>query len=278
MESPFKRDCVALRKSGHTLTEIVQITGRAKTTVFFHIQSIPLPVDKQIAMRHAAGERIRGFALARKGKSARGFRKIEEWTPDAVLLVGHLLFDGEIGERRCAYHNRSSVLIERVRFLMEKELYDFSPTFYLNKEAGVQRISYNNVALSTYVQELSLALLKSISTLSLENKRAFLKAFFDDEGCMDYKPKRNKRCVRGYQKNTATLHLIQSLLVDFNIGSRVVLPNEVIITGKLELIKFQKEINFSPGVRINGNRSNSVWKEHLEKRDLLERAIQSFKT
>lgn len=278
MEHSFKTECITLRNSGHTLTEIAAITGRPKTTVFFHIQSIPLSVSRQAARWQAAGERIRELALARKGKSVRGFREIKEWTPDSVLLVGHLLFDGEITRTHCAYNNRSKALIERVRLLMKNELYDYPPTEYENKETGVMRISYNNVAFGAYIQEASQILVANISKLSLEHKRAFLRAFFDDEGCMDYKPTRNKRRVRGYQKDTTMLDLIQSLLADFGVGSRIVLPNEVVITGKSELITFQREINFSPGVCINGNRSNSVWKEHLEKRDLLERAIQSFKS
>lgn len=278
MESSFKQHCIVLRSQGRTLTEIVQITGRPKTTVYFHIQNIPLSVQQQTARWKAAGERIRKFSLARKGRSTRGFRELKDWTPNSVLLIGHLLFDGEIGEKRCAYHNRSVALIERVRSLMKSELYDFPPTQSENRETGVVCIGYNNVALGAYVQKTAKALIENISGLSIENKRAFLKAFFDDEGCMDYRPYRNKRRVRGYQKNVSILHLVHSLLADLGIRSRIVMPNEVLITGKAELLKFQKEINFSPGVRINGNRSNSIWKEHLEKRVLLQMAIDSYKT
>ncbi len=62
------------------------------------------------------------------------------------------------------------------------------------------------------------------------------------------------------------------------INARVVKPNEVVIVGKENLIRFEREINFSPGVYMNGKRSNSRWKKHIEKRELLKRAIKSFKS
>ncbi|MCI0597674.1 hypothetical protein L0Y34_01195 [Candidatus Parcubacteria bacterium] len=156
-------------------------------------------------------------------------------------------------------------------------LYDFKPKRYLNHITRVQRIAYHNVALGNFLYEKSRELLKKIATCPLVLKREFIRAFFDDEGCMTLVAPR-KRQVRGYQKDTSILLLIQSLLRDFGIQSSLTPPNEVVISGKENLKKFQKEINFSPGVRINGNRSNSIWKKSLEKRELLDRAIKSFKT
>lgn len=45
---------------------------------------------------------------------------------------------------------------------------------------------------------------------------------------------------------------------------------------KKNLDLFAAEINFSPGVCVNGNRSNSAWKESLEKREILRRALASY--
>ena len=113
--------------------------------------------------------------------------------------------------------------------------------------------------------------------MSLDFKREFIRAFFDDEGCMDFRPKNNVRRIRGYQKDVLILKIIKTLLADLNIESRVILPNEVVISGKENLMRFEREINFSPGVYMNGNRSNSRWKKHVEKRELLRQAIASFK-
>lgn len=271
----FKEQCIALRRRGYSIIEIMKATGRAKSSIHTHIKDIPLSDERIQKYKIAAGKRIRKFALARKGKSERSFRAFV-WSPSTVLLVGHFLFDGEIARVRCVYNNRSEALIERVVRLMG-EFYDFEPKRYLNQLTGVHRISYHNVMLGAYVEKKSKELLREIKRMPPELKREFLRAFFDDEGCMDYRPDENRRSIRGYQKDVRILKIIKSLLADFNIASRIVLPNEVVIVGKENLIKFEREINFSPGVYMNGNRSNSRWKKHVEKRELLKQAILSFK-
>lgn len=276
MSVSFKEQCITLRKQGRSIIQIMQITGRPKTSVYFHIQNLPLSAARMERYRKASGRWIRQFALARKGKSVRVFREITQWTPNTVLLVAHLLFDGEIAKGRCAYSNRSEALIKRVEGLMYN-LYDFESKRYFNSQTGVVKVNYFNVALSAHLRGKARELLSSIKTLPLELKREFVRAFFDDEGCMTFRAP-HKRQVRGYQKDRTTLSIVHTLLSDFYISARIVPPNEIVISGKENLQKFQKEINFSPGVRINGNRSNSIWKESLEKRELLDCAIKSFKT
>ena len=273
----FKEQCIVLRKKGYSITEIVMATGRAKSSVYLHIKDIPLSKERVRQYKVASGERIREFALARKGKSARAFKTFDEWSADSVLLVAHLLFDGEIARTRCAYNNRSIALIERVERLMH-EWYDFEPSRYYNNVTGVSRITYNNVALSAYLHKKSKELLRIVKNMSLDCKHEFLRAFFDDEGCIDYRPEENRRSIRGYQKDVSILKLVRAILVDVCIDSRVVQPNEVVIVGKENLVQFEKEINFSSGIYMNGNRSNSRWKKHIEKRELLKQAIRSFKS
>lgn len=272
----FKELCIELRRQDKSIIEIMRITGRPKTSIYAHIKDMPLSAKRTERFRAASGKRIRKFALARKGKSARTFSPIEEWSTDSVLLIAHLLFDGEITRTRCAYNNRSTVLIERVERLMS-EWYGFKPIRYQNKLTSVYRITYNNVALGAYLHEKSKELLQQIKKMPLGPKREFIRAFFDDEGCMDFRPKNNSRKVRGYQKDVQILGIIKSLLADFGITARIVLPNEVVIVGKENLMRFEQEINFSRGVHMNGNRSNSRWKKHVEKRELLRQAIGSFK-
>lgn len=272
----FKEQCIALRKKGYSITEIMMATGRAKSSIYPHIKDIPLSEERVRQYKVASGERIKKFALARKGKSVRAFKTFDEWSADSVLLVAHLLFDGEIARTRCAYNNRSMALIERVERLMH-EWYDFEPSRYHNKMTGVSRITYNNVALSSYLYKKSKELLRIVKHMSRDWKREFLRAFFDDEGCIDYRPEKNRRSVRGYQKDVSILKLVHAVLADISIDSRVVQPNEVVITGKENLMRFEREINFSLGVYMNGNRSNSRWKKHVEKRELLKQAIKSFK-
>ena len=273
----FKQRCIELRKDDRSIIEIMRITGRPKTSIYQHIRSIPLSTERLERYRTASGRRIRKFTVARKGKSARSFRAFSAWSPETVLLAAHLLFDGEISRKICTYNNRSRALIERVERLMQS-IYDFEPKRYKNQITGVNRISYHNVALGAYLQKRTLELLREIKILPPSFKREFLRAFFDDEGCMDFRPENNRRRIRGYQKDMRILRLVRIILDDLGIPARVVRPNEVVIVGKGNLEKFEKEINFSSGVYINGNRTNSRWKKHLEKREILRRAIASFKS
>jgi intein/homing endonuclease len=277
MRTSFKEQCIVLRKEGYSIVEIIKATGGAKSSVYMHIKGIPLSAERLKEIRKASGKRIRKFALARKGKSERAFHNFDAWSPDRVLLIAHFLFDGEITRTRCVYNNRSEALIERVTKLM-RPIYDFEPKRYVNQSTGVHRVSYHNVMLGAYVEGKSVELVRGIKDMPPNLKREFLRAFFDDEGCMDYRPDESRRSIRGYQKDVRILKIIEVLLADFDITARVVLPNEVVIVGKENLMRFEREIDFSPGVYMNGNRTNSRWKKHVEKRELLKQAILSFKT
>ncbi|MBI5405640.1 hypothetical protein HY972_01195 [Candidatus Kaiserbacteria bacterium] len=92
----------------------MKVTGRAKTSVYTHIKDMPLSEKRIERYRVASGEWIRKFALARKGKSNRSFLTFDKWSTKTVLLVAHLLFDGEITRGKCVYNNRSEELLERV--------------------------------------------------------------------------------------------------------------------------------------------------------------------
>jgi hypothetical protein len=156
-----------------------------------------------------------------------------------------------------------------------RELYAYPPKHYLSN--GVHRIAYHNVALATFMRAKATELLLNIAALSPDLQLVFLQTFFDDEGCVDYSIKRNSREIRGYQHDVAILKLVQKLLSNFGIISKVDERFfEVTITRKENLLKFKEQINFSPGVRVNGMRSNSVWKESLEKREILNRALASY--
>lgn len=155
-----------------------------------------------------------------------------------------------------------------------KEIYPFPPKRY-ESLPGVYKSGFYNVELSKYVERKARDLLKEISKMQLSLQRSFLKAFFDDEGSVYFIS--NRRAVRGYQHNSKILRLIHQLLKNFGVESKVdVKYHEITITRKENIARFAKEINFSKGLRINGNRSNSIWKESLEKRELLRRALASY--
>lgn len=200
--------------------------------------------------------------------------KPKGWSSDLIYLIAHFMFDGEIGSHSCIYHNRSKALINRVRVVMKK-IFNLKSYTYLNKETGVYRLSHHYVELAIYAQKKSKELLKYIQKANKKEKIIFLKAFFDDEGCPGLWGR--KKLIRGYQKNIKILELVQKLLKDFDLNSKVDKKyKEIVISRKENLVKFQNIINFSKGIYINPVRKNSVWKNKLEKRKILSRLINSY--
>lgn len=261
-----------------TIGEIMRLTGRPKSSIYTHIRNVPLTPEqkKKIVEKHTA--RIVAFNRARKGISALGRhpKKFDSWGASSVSLVAHLLFDGEMNDRgSCVYTNSNHVLLEQVRVAM-KEVYDFEPR-HIESTPGVFRISYHNVELQAYLKQKAVQLLNEIMILEKELQRQFLKTFFDDEGSVYFIGAR--RAVRGYQHDYSLLMLIQTLLKNFGINSVIDQKyKEVTVTRKENLLRFQREIDFSAGLCINGKRTNSIWKESLEKREILRRAIASYRT
>jgi len=273
----FKQQCVELRLKDKTLNEIVQLTGRSKSTVYSHIKNILLSEQKQWEIKNKTREQALLNAAARKGVGLRPYKEFTGWTPETVLLISHLMFDGEIMKGRCVYNNRSQALLKRVECLM-KIVYSFPPKRHLDMVSGVHKLQYNNVALASFLNKKACELQVYIIHKPIVLQKEFLRAFFDDEGCMDFRSVRNVRQIRGYQNNQYVLHLVRNLLANLNIVANLKGKNEVVISRKENLKKFQKEINFSSGVCLNPNRTNSIWKQSIEKRVLLDRAIKSFKT
>ena len=265
-----------LRVGGFTLTEIINKTGLRKTTIFHHIEKIPKSNDLKEKIRLARLKAKNISALERRGKSVKNysFLKPEKWNSGIVNLIAHFLFDGRITRVSCIYYNRNKTLIDMIiqnmTILLGVTDYKIYKTYN-----GVNRIAYHHVEIADFVRKKADELLTYIPSAPIEHKISFLKAFFDDEGSITFK--NNKRYVRGYQHSLKILYLVQKLLSGLKIASKIDEKYfELSIYKKDNLLKFQKLINFTPGIYVNGKRSNSVWKKNLEKRKILEMAINSY--
>jgi len=263
-----------LRKRGFTLGEIVKETGLPKTTIYDHIFDIPVSFalkQKLERIKEQHTKRIVDYAKKKKRKLP---RVPQYWNPELVLLVAHFLFDGEIAQSGCSYNNRNKILIDRVEKLTNK-LFGLTAIHRFYPETGVHRISYFYTELGEFVKNKSQGLKTYIEKASTKEKIAFLRAFFDDEGSAYFHKK--IRRVRGFQKDIEILKLIQKLLKDFEIETRIDEKyKEIIIPKKENLVKFRDKINFSKEIYINPNRKNSIWKQKLEKRKILEKMINSY--
>lgn len=261
--------CRTLRRKGFTLGEIIKVVKLPKTTVFDHVQDIPLSFERKRELAQENIRQLKEFALKRK----RIIHKPRGWSKELISLIAHFMFDGEINPYTSVYHNRNKSLINQVRFLMKK-IFNLEPWSWLNKETGVHRIYYWYVQLANYITEKAQELKQYIQTASLPEKKIFLKAFFDDEGSVHF----DKKLVRGFQHNLEILKLIKELLKDFDIENKIDEKyKEIVISRKPNLIKFRDKINFSKGIYINPNRKNSIWKKKMEKREILNKIINSYK-
>lgn len=265
-----------MRIANFTLGEIITKTSLPKTTIYYHIRSIPKSetLTSKISSINRAMQKVQ--AVRRRGKSVKGYKfsKPGKWTADFVNLIAHFLFDGQIRYASCLYHNRSPVLIEHVVNLAKRVLGTDDYKRYIDKN-GVVRISYNNVELANFIRVKSEELPGYIICAPEEQKISFLTAFFDDEGCITFSKK--KRIIRGYQHNERILILIQKLLRGFDIESKVDARfNEIVISRHPNLGKFAKQIGFMRGLCVNGKRTNSIWKKDLEKTRILEMALNSY--
>jgi hypothetical protein len=266
--------CRNLRKSGFTLGQIIDSTNLPKTTVYKYISDISLSaaVKKEVLRKNT--ERIRKYCPYTKGKCAPGREifKPDKLSRDLIFLISHFMFDGEINKYSCIYNNRNKKLIERMRVLMKK-IFNLQPHPYFNKFTGVNRISYHHIELADYVKRKSQELIVCIKNASATEKKTFLRSFFDDEGSVHYK----HNLVRGFQHNLEILRLIQNLLNDFGIKSKIDEKyQEIIISRKENITKFYNNINFSDGVYINPGRKNSIWNKKIEKRAILNNLIRKY--
>ena len=268
----FKDQCKILREKGYTLGEIVRITNRPKTSVYFHINTIPKTEKLKLKLQKIRINSIKGKGPI-KGKSILGRRYIDfkNWTPEYVNLFAHVMFDGSIRNIGILYHNRSQTLLKNFSTKI-RGVYDFDPKIY-KKNDGVICLAYHNVELAPFFREKISQLLATIINAPKLLQKEFLSAFFDDEGSVDFRKYR----IRGYQHNDKILYLVQKLLKNFEVDSRVNTRfHEIVISRRENIEKFAKEINFSKGLRINGKRSNSIWKKSLEKRKILANLLKSY--
>jgi len=278
MISKQKREqCRKLRKQGFSLGRIIKITKLPKTTVWDQIKNIKFNREARKYFQFNHKRNISRANRKRRGKcwKGRNILKPTRWSLELIYIISHFLFDGTTRRHYCAFYNTSNSQIKTMQKNM-KGIFGLRSKVNIDRNR-VRGIHYSNVELSEYVIKKTKELKQYIKKASLEQKRIFLKSFFDDEGCISWDGNYKRRRVRGYQHSRKILELILILLKDFNIESNINKRNtEILISRKENLVKFQKEINFSPGIYINPNRKNGIWKTKIEKRKILEKAINSY--
>lgn len=261
---------------GHSLGEISFATGSAKSTIYGHVRDISLSPNQRKCIELRRRERNRNKINPRKGKclAGRGIIKPKSWSNDLVHIVAHFMFDGRISNDSCIYYSKDRYQIDHMRKLLYKT-FKAKPRIQL-RDNNVYGLVFYHVEFVDYIKNRRDGLLCYLNNgASKLKKRIFLRAFFDDEGCVFYKG--DKRRVRGYQKSLYILSQIKDLLSNFGIKGRI--NKETIsieISSQSNLEKFSKEINFSPRIYINPERKNSIWNKRISKRKILDLLLKSY--
>ncbi len=269
-----KSRCRRLRHRGFSIGAIATRLALSESTVHWHVNDIVLTEVQRNRLREQWRLRMVEVNGRRRGIALKPIKfKKPSWSAELVHLIAHFDFDGRVDRYGCFYYNRSYEQVLHVQQLF-KDL--VGPELRLRLRPNeVWMANYYNVEvadwLSSRANELPAALEKQ-----KEWQRIWLRALFDDEGHIHFTG--SKRRVRASQDELGVLKTARRFLENFGIQAQIDLAAKAVeIRGRIHLLKFQQEINFSPDIRINGNRKNGLWREHAEKRDLLDRALSSYR-
>jgi DNA-binding phage protein len=183
----------------------------------------------------------------------KGFDKI---TKEKVRIYAHSIFDGYVSKNNSyviSYINKNQELLSEFENDMGF-VYGLKPT-RSKVGSGVTQLIYSSKLMHLDILNFD----KTIIITNDEYKKIYLKAFFDDEGCVHFNLKKGMFSVSGSQKCEEELLFIKSLLEDLGIQSRISEPTITIGRNK-SILRYSKLIGFT----------------HPEKRKKLSNALNHY--
>jgi len=173
----------------------------------------------------------------------------------------------------CSYYNREYGQVLHVKQLLER-LLGVTPKVRLRPN-GIWVVSYYNVAVAAWLSQKEQGLLHVVGKRP-HWQQLWLQALFDDEGHIHIS--NHVRRVRASQDDLDVLRRARQFLETMGIESRIDQGARAVeITGRRNLMMFKRLINFSPGICLNASRKNGLWNQPLEKRELLDLALDSYR-
>jgi len=271
----IQQRCLALRKEGCSIGQIARVLNVSKSTVHWHVRGVCLTAIQRARLRSQKREVMAKVNARRRGRplNPTPFSK-PVWSAPLVHLIAHLSFDGRVDRHGCFYYSRHHSQTLHVRRLLER-LLDVAPKVR-QRPNGIWVMNYYNVAVAAWLSQKEHELLHVVGKRP-RWQQPWLQALFDDEGHVHFS--RSIRRVRASQDDPMVLRRTQRFLETFGIASRLdPAAKAVEITGRNNLTAFRNRINFSPGLRINAARKNGLWRYPLEKRELLDIALDSYES
>lgn len=205
----------------------------------------------------------------------------KEFTKEKIRLIGHCQFDGSLvnlkGYNVVAYTNKSKFLINQFKQDMFK-VYGLSPTDIRIKGDKILNIRYCCLAALLDLDHLlEKGIPERIMNASREEKLIFLKTFWDDEGSIHFgitKSGKENLHISMYVEAFCEDEIVRKQLIKLHedLGfSMLLFDKKIRISKKDNLMKFSKEIGFSPKVYISYPKSKfNGW----EKKKLLNFALK----
>jgi hypothetical protein len=273
----IKNKVIEKRKWGVSLKELASELRLPISTVQGWIRGLPLS-NEAIIRIHSKAKQARILSLQKRRIALPAPVYSGSFSPSSVRFLAHCLFDGSIFHDHVVYY--SSHLSLSKQFAADgQRLFTLQPKRRHTKE-NVYRVYFYPKNLVDFLLSRKSFLLETVVWMGKAEQLEFLKAFFDDEGSVGFRPEVGKRVVRGYQKDIKTLLLIGQLLKGFGIDSR--LENlsyspEIVISGRKNIEKYYHFISFSKGVTFLAKRINSYYDQPVEKRVILEQLLSSYR-
>lgn len=273
--SQLRRACRILRNRGRSIGQIAGQLGISESTVHWHVKDIQLTAAQQDRLRVEKRALMAEVNAKRRGKPLKPivFRK-PSWSRGLVHLVAHLSFDGRVDRYGCQYYSRSCQQVQHVSREL-RGLLGVTPKVR-RRPNGIWITSLYNVEVAAWLGRREEELLSAVRHHPAW-QRQWLQALFDDEGHIHVTGSRRR--LRASQDNPSILRHAQKFLEHLDISSRIDKQARAVeITGRRNLVRFSRLINFSPGISINEHRKNGLWTEPMEKRELLDIALQSYRS
>ena len=266
--------CRMLRKRGHSIGHIARRLKLSKSTVHWHVRDIELTTLQRNRLRREKQHVMEQVNAKRRGRPLKPIAFLKPaWSQTLVHLIAHFSFDGRLDRYGCAYYNRMHSQIMHMQQLMQ-QLLEVQPKIR-QRESGIWVLSYYNVELATWLLQKERELLSQVRRES-DWQQEWLRAFFDDEGHVHMNGQGIRR-VRASQDHPPILEFAKKCLASMGIGSRIDKHAKAIeITGREYLEIFSRKINFSDGIAVNEHRKNGLWKQPVQKRQLLSLALGSY--
>jgi len=207
-----------------------------------------------------------------------------------VRIISHCLFDGFV-MRNLTKHSYVMGYSNKCHELIEQFINDMGVVYNLDPadEIETKSVFIIRYCCKAVVEDLirytSFEDGKEKIPLDIYNsplnwKVEFLKCFWDDEGMVHFSESIDRKgykhvsiFVEAFLKNKNILYQLKKLHVSIGIRT-IICGNRIRISKKDDLIKFEKLINFSPGLKVSYRKSK--WNGR-EKREVLRLAISSYK-